>query len=820
MAASPPSDVCEGITDKEMDSSVETDGCPAKENGSESEKKDANKPKLESEDTFKIPALFAAPSLSSKRGSAAPSKHTTGPETKCVTEISKAEAVDTSTEDSTAPVKENRTTEKGEEDDKNSEKDKPVAPVKAKPAAKPRQVPSKGPPAGKFPPLPYTEPPWGGTAPEISYALEILKNGTIVDTVPLTHRSYFVVGRLPVCDVSLEHPSISRYHAIIQYRSQTGEGESVGEERGFYVHDLGSTHGTVVNKNKIPPKTYIRLRVGHVLKFGGSTRLFILQGPKFDEEEESELTVTELRERARKQRAELEKRMMGDGDGSDDDDDDMKDKEEDGEGQDNRSQSKQSNEDSGCSWGMTEEAVPEEEEDEENPFSTEFHEDQEAAYLKDPKKALQGFYDREGEELEFEYEDKSHGTWLCRIKLPVDDAMGRQLVAEVTHTGKKKEAAVQCCLEACRMLEARGLLRQEAVSRKRKKKNWEDEDYYDSDDDTFLDRTGTVEKKRKERMKKAGKIEERPETYDSLVAKLSEVEEELAETQKKLSAGRGDSSGSSTEDPLDAFMTAVRRDAAMDAVERRKLHVHVADLRKEAQRLRKLVELTRPAQMPSLQQSGSSEPEKPKKSLPLFGAMKGGSKFRLKTGTIGKLPPKRPNLPAELFNMKELAPGREEVEEEEEEEEEAAEKKDKGNADEDCENITDMNVDCEESGASMSRDGSSTGQHPEKSQEQREQSHRRRRGDTSTETTEEVPQSSNKNKAMTPSSSESKAADTETAVEPKPKKDTKKKVIGPSRPPVQLSGQYPDDDPDYCVWVPPSGQSGDGRTHLNDKYGY
>lgn len=47
------------------------------------------------------------------------------------------------------------------------------------------------------------------------------------------------------------------------------------------------------------------------------------------------------------------------------------------------------------------EAVPEEDDNEENPFSTEFHEDQEAAYLKDPKKALQGFYDREGETASF-----------------------------------------------------------------------------------------------------------------------------------------------------------------------------------------------------------------------------------------------------------------------------------------------------------------------------------------------------------------------------------------------------------------------------------
>lgn len=48
----------------------------------------------------------------------------------------------------------------------------------------------------------------------------------------------------------------------------------------------------------------------------------------------------------------------------------------------------------------------------------------------------------------------------------------------------------------------------------------------------------------------------------------------------------------------------------------------------------------------------------------------------------------------------------------------------------------------------------------------------------------------------------------------------KKKAPGAGRLPPTLSSKYPEDDPDYCVWVPPEGQSGDGRTHLNDKYGY
>ncbi|NXP47304.1 NADAP protein, partial [Heliornis fulica] len=318
----------------------------------------------------------------------------------------------------------------------------------------------------------------------------------------------------------------------------------------------------------------------------------------------------------------------------------------------------------------------EEDEVEENPIAIDFQDIQDAFYMKDPRKALQGFFDREGEELEYEFDDRGHNSWLCRIKLPVDDASGKQLVAEILHSGKKKEAMIQCALEACRLLDARGVLRQEAVSRKRKSKNWEDEDFYDSDDDTFLDRTGAVEKKRLNRMKKAGKIEEKPETYDSLVRRIIMTYQAyflmhilvcifplscLVQSQP------------AAQDSLDEFMTGIKSECTLDSVARKKLHLRSFELKKEQQRLKGLIKLVKPAELPELKPhvGYSLEAEsKPKKiTLPLFGAMKGGSKFKLKTGSLGKLPVKRPDIPESLLKMKDDGPEEEEEEEEEMEEE-------------------------------------------------------------------------------------------------------------------------------------------------------
>lgn len=346
------------------------------------------------------------------------------------------------------------------------------------------------------------------------------------------------------------------------------------------------------------------------------------------------------------------------------------------------------------------------------------------------------------------------------------------------------------------------------VSRKRKSKNWEDEDFYDSDDDTFLDRTGAVEKKRLNRMKKAGKIEEKPETYDSLVKKLNEAENELSEITEKLKTSGKVQSQPAPQDSLDEFMTEIKSGSTLDSVARKKLHLRSFELKKEQQRLKGLIKLVKPAELPELKpQSGSYGLEaesKPKKiTLPLFGAMKGGSKFKLKTGSLGKLPVRRPEIPQSLLKTKDDGP---EEEEEEEEEEEMEEKQEIDTMNSKASNV-EMKITAEEETGKEANaaDGSSCNN---------ENLESLRDG---------VPFLPEPNVLRNESQMGQEKSQASEAVCKKPEETSEKvKKINSSSKVKQpfFSSQYPDDDPDYCIWVPPAGQSGDGKTHLNEKYGY
>ncbi|KAK6255846.1 hypothetical protein SCA6_017151 [Theobroma cacao] len=117
-------------------------------------------------------------------------------------------------------------------------------------------------------PVPYTIPQWSGP-PSHHFFLEILKDGCIIDQFKVNEKGAYMFGRVDLCDFVLEHPTISRFHAVLQFRSS---GQA-------YLYDLGSTHGTFINKSQVTKRTYVDLNVGDVIRFGHSSRLYIFQGP-------------------------------------------------------------------------------------------------------------------------------------------------------------------------------------------------------------------------------------------------------------------------------------------------------------------------------------------------------------------------------------------------------------------------------------------------------------------------------------------------------------------------------------------------------------
>lgn len=269
------------------------------------------------------------------------------------------------------------------------------------------------------PKCPYVEPKWSQPPDDsLTYSFEVLKGGQIVEEIKhLETKAFWTIGKLPNNGIVMAHPTISRFHAVLQYRPEVkdnndsdgsdddedGKDDDVKSnakdstvqkskvDKGWYLYDLNSTHGSFVNKMKVPPKTYVRLRVGYMLKFGASTRNYILQGPDFDAEAESELTITEMKELKQKKLQEEQHKRE--------------------EEQQKREEEEKKKEEEGISWGMAEDA-DEETDLSHNPFASTNNEE---LFLNDPKKTLRGFFEREGLNLDYKIDEVSNGTYTCRF---------------------------------------------------------------------------------------------------------------------------------------------------------------------------------------------------------------------------------------------------------------------------------------------------------------------------------------------------------------------------------------------------------------------
>ncbi|PNH39720.1 hypothetical protein VD0004_g7197 [Verticillium dahliae] len=128
--------------------------------------------------------------------------------------------------------------------------------------------------------LKYHEPPEARKPPAgDDWKLFVFKGPDVLDTVGLGARSCWLVGReVAVVDLAAEHPSVSKQHAAIQFRfveKRNEFGDRIGRVKPYLI-DLESANGTELNGKKVAESRYVELRHKDMVKFGHSTREYVI----------------------------------------------------------------------------------------------------------------------------------------------------------------------------------------------------------------------------------------------------------------------------------------------------------------------------------------------------------------------------------------------------------------------------------------------------------------------------------------------------------------------------------------------------------------
>ncbi|KAK4111649.1 SMAD/FHA domain-containing protein, partial [Canariomyces notabilis] len=128
--------------------------------------------------------------------------------------------------------------------------------------------------------LKYHEPPEARKPPPRDmWKLFVFKGDDVIDTIELSTRSCWLIGReLAVVDIAAEHPSISKQHAVIQFRyteKRNEFGDKIGRVKPYLI-DLESANGTLLNDEKVPESRYLELRNKDVIQLGSSTREYVI----------------------------------------------------------------------------------------------------------------------------------------------------------------------------------------------------------------------------------------------------------------------------------------------------------------------------------------------------------------------------------------------------------------------------------------------------------------------------------------------------------------------------------------------------------------
>ncbi|XP_045606386.1 uncharacterized protein [Procambarus clarkii] len=141
----------------------------------------------------------------------------------------------------------------------------------------------------------YSQPP-EARKPKRRWRWYIFKGEEDLPFLPLHRQSAYLIGRdRKVADIPTDHPSCSKQHAVLQYRlvSYNREDGTKGRTVKPYILDLESANGTYVNNRRIDSRRFVELLEKDVVKFGYSSREYILlhEGSRGDDENDPDMGV-------------------------------------------------------------------------------------------------------------------------------------------------------------------------------------------------------------------------------------------------------------------------------------------------------------------------------------------------------------------------------------------------------------------------------------------------------------------------------------------------------------------------------------------------
>jgi len=124
----------------------------------------------------------------------------------------------------------------------------------------------------------YTE-PTDARKPDKRWRLYVFKGDKQQEVLRIHWKSSFLIGKeRRVCNIPMHHPSISKQHAVLQFRQKSVQADD-GQTKATikpYIIDLGSTNGTFLNGERLESLRYYELLEKDVLKFAFSSREYVL----------------------------------------------------------------------------------------------------------------------------------------------------------------------------------------------------------------------------------------------------------------------------------------------------------------------------------------------------------------------------------------------------------------------------------------------------------------------------------------------------------------------------------------------------------------